>query len=109
MLKTFNAFEKATIKNTAKEVARLIARQERLGEQLKDYTEKIRLQVQEIEDTINQYEANIQTITGGYAASELCEKVNNLWVFKYPDTIVPPVLNNLKTEEKREEEIKEER
>ena len=98
MSRTFNAFEKATIKNTAREVARLAAKQEKLREQIKLYAEKIESEIKEIDETIVQYEDNVQKITGGYSASELCEKVSrgsqNDWVFKYPNTIVPAVEQN---------------
>lgn len=118
MSKVFNAYERATIKNTAREVARLAAKQEKLKEKIAEVTEKLNAEIQEIESTINQYEANVQTITGGYAASELCVKVErkgsyqNDWVFKYPDTIVPPQEKEstealLEDREERKEEEKE--
>lgn len=112
MSKVFNAYEKATIKNTAKEVARLVVKQEKLREQIKTVTDNLTAKIKEIDETIAQYEANVQTITGGYAASELCEKVKESWVFKYPATIVPPAEKTetlSEQQEEKEEEKKEEK
>jgi SMC interacting uncharacterized protein involved in chromosome segregation len=106
MQKTFNSYEKTTIKSTAREVARLVAKQEKLREQIKTMTIKLTEEIEEIDETISQYNANVQTITGGYSALDLCEKVSrgsqNDWVFKYPATIVPPVQTEVETEEKKE-------
>lgn len=99
MAKTFNAYEKATIKRTAAEVARLRAKEERLLEKI----EEINKQISEIEDTISQYDGVVDKITGGFSSLQLCEKVARAggsqmdWVFKYPDTIVPVVEDAVKT------------
>lgn len=94
MSKTFDSFQKSTIKNAAKAVAHFQAKKDKLEEQIKQ------LQVQQIDlDTeISSYENAVVTITGGYKPLELCEKVSrgsqNDWVFKYPDTILPPTSEN---------------
>lgn len=98
MSKTFDSFQKSTIKNAAKAVAHFQAKKDKLEEQIKQ------LQVQQIDldAEISSYENAVMTITGGYKPLELCEKVSrgsqNDWVFKYPDTILPPTSENELTE-----------
>lgn len=110
MQKTFNAFEKATVKNSAKAVAHYQANNETIDKKIK----KLEAEKELNNAYIEQYSKPVRELTGGYEPLELCEKVRrgsqNDWVFKYPDTIVPTV--QAKTEEKKEEggeEEKEER
>ena len=107
MQKTFNAFEKATVKNSAKAVAHYQAKNETIDKKIKDLEAEKEMNNAYIE----QYSKPVRELTGGYEPLELCEKVSrgsqNDWVFKYPDTIVPPVQVEVKTEEKKEEEEKE--
>lgn len=107
MQKTFNAFEKATVKNSAKAVAHYQAKNETIDKKIKDLEAEKEMNNAYIE----QYSKPVRELTGGYEPLELCEKVSrgsqNDWVFKYPDTIVPTV--QAKTEEKKEEEEKEEK
>ena len=101
MQKTFNAFEKATVKNSAKAVAHYQAKNETIDKKIKELEAEKEMNNAYIE----QYSKPVRELTGGYEPLELCEKVSrgsqNDWVFKYPDTIVPIV--QAKTEEKKEE------
>ena len=105
MQKIFNAFEKATVKNSAKAVAHYQAKNETIDKKIKDLEAEKEMNNAYIE----QYSKPVRELTGGYEPLELCEKVSrgsqNDWVFKYPDTIVPTV--QAKTEEKKEGEEKE--
>lgn len=107
MQKTFNAFEKATVKNSAKAVAHYQAKNETIDKKIKELEAEKDMNNAYIE----QYSAPVRELTGGYDPLELCERVSrgsqNDWVFKYPATIVPPVQAGVETEEKREEEKEE--
>lgn len=109
MQKTFNAFEKATVKNSAKAVAHYQAKNETIDKKIKDLEAEKEMNNAYIE----QYSKPVRELTGGYEPLELCEKVSrgsqNDWVFKYPDTIIPPVQVEAKVEEKKEEGEKEEK
>ena len=109
MQKTFNAFEKATVKNSAKAVAHYQAKNETIDKKIKE----LEAEKETNNAYIEQYSAPVRELTGGYDPLELCEKVSrgsqNDWVFKYPDTIVPPVQVEVETEEKKEEGEKEEK
>ena len=109
MQKTFNAFEKATVKNSAKAVAHYQAKNETIDKKIKELEAEKEMNNAYIE----QYSAPVRELTGGYDPLELCEKVSrgsqNDWVFKYPTTIIPPVQTETKIEEKKEEEEKEEK
>lgn len=101
MQKTFNAFEKATVKNSAKAVAHYQVKNETIDKKIKELEAEKEMNNAYIE----QYSKPVRELTGGYEPLELCEKVSrgsqNDWVFKYPATIIPPV--QVKTEEKKEE------
>ena len=92
MSRTFNTYQKAAIKNAAKAVARYNATKDKIDEQIA----KLEAQKQELDQQISEFVDPIVTLTGGYTPMELCEKVarsnsgQSDWVFKYPDTIVPP-------------------
>ena len=109
MQKTFNAFEKATVKNSAKAVAHYQAKNETIDKKIKELEAEKEMNNAYIE----QYSAPVRELTGGYDPLELCEKVSrgsqNDWVFKYPTTIVPPVQTEVGTKEKKEEEEKGEK
>ena len=112
MQKTFNAFEKATVKNSAKAVAHYQAKNETIDKKIKELEAEKEMNNAYIE----QYSAPVRELTGGYDPLELCEKVSrgsqNDWVFKYPATIVPPVTTDeliKEDEEKEREEKKEEK
>ena len=108
MQKTFNAFEKATVKNSAKAVAHYQAKNDTIDKKIKDLEAEKEMNNAYIE----QYSKPVRELTGGYDPLELCEKVyrgsQNDWVFKYPDTIVPPVQTEVGRGDKKEEREKEE-
>lgn len=109
MQKTFNAFEKATVKNSAKAVAHYQANNETIDKKIK----KLEAEKEMNNAYIEQYSKPVRELTGGYEPLELCEKVSrgsqNDWVFKYPTTIIPPVQTETKIEEKKEEGEEEEK
>lgn len=90
MSKTFDSFQKSTIKNAAKAVAHFQARKDKLDEQIAG----LQAQSAELNEQIETYNKAVTDLTGGYTPLELCEKVarnggSNEWVFKYPETIIP--------------------
>lgn len=95
MSRTFNTYQKAAIKNAAKAVARYNATKDKINEQIA----KLEAQKQELDQQISEFVDPIVALTGGYTPMELCEKVarsnsgQSDWVFKYPDTIVPPEIS----------------
>lgn len=92
MSRTFDSFQKSTIKNAAKAVAHFQARKDKLDEQIA----ALEAQKAELNAQIETYNKAVTDLTGGYTPLELCEKVSrgsggqNDWVFKYPSTIIPP-------------------
>ena len=111
MQKTFNAFEKATVKNSAKAVAHYQAKNETIDKKIKELEAEKEMNNAYIE----QYSKPVRELTGGYEPLELCEKVSrgsqNDWVFKYPDTIVPIAQEGTNVDEEKEgkKEEKEEK
>ena len=111
MQKTFNAFEKATVKNSAKAVAHYQAKNETINKKIKELEAEKEMNNAYIE----QYSKPVRELTGGYEPLELCEKVSrgsqNDWVFKYPDTIVPIAQEGTNVDEEKEgkKEEKEEK
>ena len=107
MQKTFNAFEKATVKNSAKAVAHYQAKNETINKKIKDLEAEKEMNNAYIE----QYSKPVRELTGGYDPLELCEKVSrgsqNDWVFKYPDTIIPIAQEGTKVDEEKEGEKEE--
>lgn len=94
MSRTFNAFEKATIKNSAKAVAHYLAQ----NEKLQDKITELQKQQENNLKLVEQYSEPVRNLTG-FEPLDLCEKVargtsQNDWVFKYPTTIVPPQPEN---------------
>ena len=90
MSRTFNAFEKATIKNSAKAVAHYLAQ----NEKIQDKITELQKQQENNLKLVEQYSEPVRNLTG-FEPLDLCEKVargtsQNDWVFKYPTTIVPP-------------------
>ena len=107
MQKTFNAFEKATVKNSAKAVAHYQAKNETIDKKIKELEAEKEMNNAYIE----QYSKPVRELTGGYEPLELCEKVSrgsqNDWVFKYPDTIVPIAQEGTNVDEEKEEKKEE--
>lgn len=91
MSKTFNSFEKATIKTAAKAVAHYQAKKDKIVDQIV----ALQAQMEQLNEEIKVYEDSVMNITGGFRPLQLCEKVSrgsgaqSDWVFKYPNTIIP--------------------
>lgn len=105
----FSKFEIATIKRTAQNVSLMVSKKNRLLEQIK----ALQAEYEELETMQEQYEAPIKSMTGGYGTEDLVEKVVETsgtdkngrpikvtkYVLKYPDTIIPPTLDEFHKEE----------
>lgn len=105
----FSKFEIATIKRTAQNVSLMVSKKNRLVEQIK----ALQAEYEELETMQEQYEAPIKSMTGGYGTEDLVEKVVETsgtdkngkpikvtkYVLKYPDTIIPPALDEFHKEE----------
>ena len=97
----FNKFKKAAIKRTAQNVWPNVSKKQKLEKKVKEMQDEIEVLQQQIETDA----ASIKTMTG-YSIEDLMERVvvdtgklnekgkpikQTKWVFKYPETIVPPV------------------
>ena len=105
----FSKFEIATIKRTAQNVSLMVSKKNRLLEQIK----ALQAEYEELETMQEQYEAPIKSMTGGYGTEDLVEKVVETsgtdkngrpikvtkYVLKYPETIIPPTLDEFHKEE----------
>jgi hypothetical protein len=104
MEKKFSKFELATIKRTAMNVNPMVTKKNKLKAKIAELNEEY----SQLELMQEQYESSIRTLTGGYSTEDLVDKVveptNSVdkngnvikitkYVFKYPDTIIPPVEN----------------
>lgn len=103
MEKKFNKFELARLKRTAQNVAQYVAKKNRLVAQINKLQEELNGVTEMIEVT----DAATVAMTGGYHSEEIIKKVitptdkvdksGNIikmtsFEFIYPDTIVPPVV-----------------
>jgi CHAT domain-containing protein len=94
----------ATIKRTAMNVNPMVTKKNKLKAKIAELNEEY----SQLELMQEQYESSIRTLTGGYSTEDLVDKVveptNSVdkngnvikitkYVFKYPDTIIPPVEN----------------
>lgn len=106
--KEFSKFEIAVIKRTAQNVNPMVTKRAKLMEKINALQEEYdKLTVMQ-----EQYEASIKTMTGGYGTEDLVDKViedtskvnkdgNPIkitkYTLKYPDTVVPPTMDNSDT------------
>ena len=106
-MKKFSKFEIATIKRTAQNVNPMVSRKAKIKEQIN----ALQAEYEQLDTMQEQYEASIKTMTGGYSAEDLVEKVIETtgavdkngkpvkvtkYVLKYPETVIPPVENSAK-------------
>lgn len=99
-MRKFNKFEIATIKRTAQNVSLMVSKRNKLRKKIQELQEECDI----LEDTIEQYEAPIISMTNGYKTEDLVNKViestNTVgkdgkpikitkYVLKYPETIIP--------------------
>ena len=102
--KEFSKFFVGTLKRTAQNVSPLVIKKQKL---IAKKTE-IDAELEFIQEQIEQYEAPIKKVTGGYGTEDLIERVveatdktdknGNVvkvtkWNLRYPETIVPPTEN----------------
>lgn len=99
--KEFSKFFVGTLKRTAQNVSPLVIKKQKLLAKKNEIDSELEF----IQEQIEQYEAPIKKVTGGYGTEDLIERVveatdktdknGNVvkvtkWNLKYPDTIVPP-------------------
>lgn len=100
--KEFSKFFVGTLKRTAQNVSPLVIKKQKLLAKKNE----IDTELEFIQEQIEQYEAPIKKVTGGYGTEDLIERVveatdktdknGNVvkitkWNLKYPETIIPPV------------------
>ena len=100
--KEFSKFFVGTLKRTAQNVSPLVIKKQKLIAKKNE----IDAELEFIQEQIEQYEAPIKKVTGGYGTEDLIERVveatdktdknGNVvkvtkWNLRYPETIVPPV------------------
>ena len=99
-MKKFSKFEIATIKRTAQNVNPMVSRKAKIKEQIN----ALQAEYEQLDTMQEQYEASIKTMTGGYSAEDLVEKIIETtgavdkngkpvkvtkFVLKYPETVIP--------------------
>ena len=99
-MKKFSKFEIATIKRTAQNGSPMVSRQAKIKEQIN----ALQAEYEQLDTMQEQYEASIKTMTGGYRAEDLVEKIIETtgavdkngkpikvtkYVLKYPETVIP--------------------
>lgn len=102
-----NAYDRMTIKTAAKAVSHFESKKQTIKKKI----ETLQQEYDSIQEQVLEYSKAVVEKTG-YLPLDLVEKVGNNWVFKYPDTVVPPtqetVTEEVVTEETEEKEEKEE-
>lgn len=104
-MKELSKFEITTIKRTAMNVNALVTKKTKLREKI----EALQAEYDQLEEVQEQFEAPIRKWTGGYGTEDLVEKVIEdtgkldkdgkpvkltKYVLKYPDTILPPTMDD---------------
>lgn len=104
-MKELSKFEIAAIKRTAQNVNAMVTKKTKLKEKI----DALQTEYDQIEEAQEQFEAPIRKMTGGYCTEDLVEKVIEdtgkldkdgksikltKYVLKYPDTILPPTMDN---------------
>lgn len=89
MKKEFSRNDLAAIKRAAASIAPLATKRDKLLEK----RDALNVEIERIQSTINSFNVPIKDMTG-YGADDLIVKdSNNKFVFRYPDTIIPPEIN----------------
>ena len=89
MKKEFNRNDLAAIKRAAASITPLAAKRDKLLEK----RDSLNVEIERIQSIINSFNVPIKDMTG-YGADDLVVKDgNNKFVFRYPDTIVPPEID----------------
>lgn len=95
-MKELSKFEIAAIKRTAQNVNAMVTKKTKLKEKI----DALQAEYDQIEEAQEQFEAPIRKMTGGYGTEDLVVKVTEdtgkpaKYVLKYPDTILPPTMDN---------------
>lgn len=101
-----NAYDRMTIKTAAKAVSHFESKKQTIKKKI----EALQQEYNSIQEQVLEYSKAVVEKTG-YLPLDLVEKVGNNWVFKYPDTVVPPTQETVTEEvvteekEKKEEEV----
>jgi hypothetical protein len=78
----------ATVKRTAMNMAPMLKAKETLISKMA----KMKDELEKIYKSLEEMDAPIKTVTGGYGVEDLIKREDGKWVLKYPDTIVPPTV-----------------
>ena len=104
-MKELSKFEVAAIKRTAQNVNAMVTKKTKLKEKI----DALQAEYDKIEEAQEQFEVPIRKMTGGYGTEDLVEKVIEdtgkldkdgksikltKYVLKYPDTILPPTMDD---------------
>ena len=104
-MKELSKFEIAAIKRTAQNVNAMVTKKTKLKEKI----DALQAEYDKIEGAQEQFEVPIRKMTGGYGTEDLVEKVIEdtgkldkdgksikltKYVLKYPDTILPPTMDD---------------
>lgn len=104
-MKELSKFEIAAIKRTAQNVNAMVTKKTKLKEKI----DALQAEYDQIEEAQEQFETPIKKMTGGYGTEDLIMKVIEdtgkldkdgkpiklaKYVLKYPDTILPPIMDN---------------
>ena len=104
-MKELSKFEIAAIKRTAQNVNAMVTKKTKLKEKI----DALQAEYDKIEGAQEQFEVPIRKMTGGYGTEDLIEKVIEdtgkldkdgksikltKYVLKYPDTILPPTMDD---------------
>ena len=104
-MKELSKFEIAAIKRTAQNVNAMVTKKTKLKEKI----DALQAEYDKIEEEQEQFEVPIRKMTGGYGTEDLVEKVIEdtgkldkdgksikltKYVLKYPDTILPPTMDD---------------
>lgn len=104
-MKELSKFEIAAIKRTAQNVNAMVTKKTKLKEKI----DALQAEYDQIEEAQEQFEAPIKKMTGGYGTEDLIMKVIEdtgkldkdgkpiklaKYVLKYPDTILPPTMDD---------------
>ena len=104
-MKELSKFEIAAIKRTAQNVNAMVTKKTKLKEKI----DALQAEYDQLEEAQEQFEAPIRKMTGGYGTEDLVMKVIEdtgkldkdgkpvklaKYVLKYPDTILPPAMDD---------------
>ena len=106
--KTFSSREIAQIKRTAQNVAPLTVKRDKVLAKVKE----LYAELESLDAQIDAWETAVKAMTGGYTTNELVSRVvtetikedgkpvkTTTFILKYPDTVIPPVVEPCCAEE----------